>query len=55
MKDDFAINQTLFETEDFKIIVQRKVNVSKQREQLNKLKRKQEFESYFLKRFMRKN
>lgn len=55
MKDDFVINQTLFETEDFKIIVQRKVNISKQREQLNKLRQKQEFESYFLKRFMRKN
>lgn len=55
MEDDFVINQTLFETEDLKIIVQRKVNISKQREQLKKLKQKQEFESYFLKRFMRKN
>lgn len=55
MKDEYVINQTLFETEDFKIIDQRKINISKQIEQLNKLKQKQEFESYFLKRFMRKN
>lgn len=47
MKDDFVINQTLFETEDFKIIVQRKVNISMQREQLKKLKQKQEFENFF--------
>lgn len=47
MKDKFVINQTLFETEDIKIIVQRKIDTSKQREQLNKLKQKQEFENYF--------
>ena len=55
MEDEFVINQTLFESGDFKIIVQRKVNIKKQREQLEKLKQKQAFESQILNRFMRKN